>query len=102
MGEKSNYLKVTVGYNEIPLTKMKSSVKIHLEFVFMCNFNCEIALSGISKLKGVMKEVPFYKLLSNIMITLSLKIIAFEGIGEHLLHPNIVGMLKIIKTLVTW
>lgn len=74
--------------------------EINLEFVSYCNLRCKWCSLDHSKKKIVMDEELLKKFLNNLIFDRRFKKIKKLNIwngGEVLLHPNIGGMLKIIK-----
>ncbi|MCK4669640.1 MAG: radical SAM protein [Nanoarchaeota archaeon] len=74
--------------------------EINLEFVSFCNLRCKWCTLDHSKKKEIMSEGLLHKFLNNLISDNRFRKVEFLYLwngGEILLHPNLIGMLKIIK-----
>jgi MoaA/NifB/PqqE/SkfB family radical SAM enzyme len=75
--------------------------KIYIEPTTACNFNCRICVRNTwtEKKVGSMAFSTYKRILADLKSVTTLREMAFWGIGEPLLHPRIVEMIKLAHAL---
>jgi len=91
------YYEVTVRDEKVIIPREEELFKVIVEVTSMCNFRCEMCFITQRQDKGFMSEQVFYKILSDIDAIDSVRSILFGGIGEPLLHPEIMKWIKEAK-----
>ena len=91
------YYELTIKDEKIKIPKEERLFKVYVEPVSLCNFNCEMCFINQRPDKGFMVLQTFEKLMRDLEEIPSVKAILFGGIGEPLLHPAILSMIKKAK-----
>jgi len=74
--------------------------KVYVEPTTACNLNCRICMrNSWSEPSGFMEMPTYRRLISGLRQVPTLTKVAFWGLGEPLLHPNIVEMVTLAKGL---
>lgn len=73
--------------------------KLYIEATSRCNLNCEMCFrhKWIDEPQGDMDDAVFKKICDSLNLMPELENVMFAGMGEPLVHKNIVGMVRGIK-----
>ena len=74
--------------------------KVYVEPTTSCNLNCRTCIrNSWDEPPGRMRMTTYRRLIEGLRKVKTLKTMAFWGFGEPLLHPDIIDMIRLAKTL---